>query len=226
MSVSRLYAQTDEGNYWLFGIWAGWARNTAYQGGVTAPGNEDFAGNGPAAGLSVRYMPLFWLGVQLDPIYIQKNYGSKRNITGYTEYNDETSNHFFDAALLLHLGVPIFETGVRVFADIGPYAGYWLYSREKGTAETPSAGGVSYYDEKYVFQEKDNRFDFGLAFGGGVQYDLPIISFFLEWRMYYAFSDLRKKIFDENETPFELPLKMDTWTLYAGVLLNSNIFKR
>ncbi|GMO18524.1 MAG: PorT family protein [Spirochaetaceae bacterium] len=218
-AAGGIYAQSDD-PLWYFGAWGGYAHNSIYQGGVTAPATENEDGHGIAAGLSVRFMPLKWIGARFDPMYVQKNYGSRRIVPNYPEFSDTTTNHFLDGVFLAHFNLPIFETGFSVFANTGAYIGLWLASYEKGSEESPSGIGIYYYDEKYEFQDKDDRFDYGLAFGAGIQYNWSVISLFVEWRMLYALSDLRKK----SETDFYLPLKNDTWTLHIGFLINSGIF--
>ena len=78
---------------------------------------------------------------------------------------------------------------VRGFANIGVYAGCWVDSHLKGTQHNLLSGVTESLDEPYAFYNKrDQRADFGLAGGVGIEYRfLEHWALQVEGRCYYSF---------------------------------------
>jgi hypothetical protein len=211
---------------WYIGVYAGYANNTVYMGGGDKIEyfKEYRAGHGWTIGIPVRYQIFTWLGVQVEPTFITKNY-SMHQTGAHSKLYDEFTNSFVDFPILLHFKLNIMNTGLSLFANGGWFLGVFANAHRRGkalamtSAENP--GDLIYHDynEDYTFDDRyDSRFDGGLLGGLGVQYDLKPVSFYIEWRYNYSLSDLHKQM-QRNQTPY----MNDTWTIHAGVLFNYRI---
>jgi len=222
---------------WYFGVYGGWTYNTLYQGGAEnhRPTQSWEGAGGWTIGLPVRYRIFNWLGVQVEPVFSTKNYSFKQRgsaiiegeTTDFSEFGEnKTTNGFLDFPVMANLSAAVGGTGLSLFVNAGAFLGVWLYGAEKGrqytiTVALPEYGrrdpAVIDYEEDYRFDDRrDNRFDGGLLFGAGLQFDLRAFSFFAEWRYSYSLSDLQKPYQKQNASP-----KMnDTWAIQAGVLFN------
>lgn len=78
---------------------------------------------------------------------------------------------------------------VRGFVNAGVYAGYWLAGHQKGTLFDMFTDRTLRIDTPYAFQaDKDQRWDFGLAGGLGIEYRFhEHWAMHLEGRCYYSF---------------------------------------
>jgi hypothetical protein len=216
-------------NPWYFGISGGFTQNSLYQGGAEKyrPKEKWEGVGGVTIALAARYQIFNWLAVQVEPSYITKNY----KWTGSADDFNNTSNGFIDFPMLVNLsagwgaGTGIF----RVFANVGGFVGLWAHGSEQGATlileNTNAFYGTSStlytYDTAYQFDDtRDNRFDGGLIFGGGIQYDVNAFSVIAEFRYSYSLSDLQKQY---QSVDFS-PQANDTWMITAGVLFNPGIF--
>jgi hypothetical protein len=219
---------------WYFGVYGGGTRNTLYQGGAEnyRPTQEWDSGEGWTAGLIARYQVFNWLGVQVEPAYITKNYATRW--TGIHKFmgKNSTTNGFVEFPLLANLSIGAGDDNarLRLFVNAGFFMGAWVYSREKGVAPVLENAYPGYeqinadtweYDTPYTFDEKrDNRFDGGFLAGFGVQFDLKAFGVFAECRYNYSFSDLQKQYQEHSFAP----QKNDTWSVQAGLLINPGLF--
>jgi hypothetical protein len=218
---------------WYFGISGGWTYNTLYQGGAEKyrPTQTWEGANGWTIALSARYQVFNWLAVQAEPSYITKNHGYKwvGDFAG-SAFNN-TTNGFIDLPLLVNLSAGWGNDAgrIRVFAIAGGFVGFWAHGREQGANPLDPNTNPLYlpsdqfyaYDASYEFDERrDNRFDGGLLFGGGIQYDVNAFSVIAEFRYSYSLSDLQKPY---QSVDFS-PQMNDTWIVQVGVLFNPGIF--
>jgi hypothetical protein len=210
---------------WYFGVYGGYANNTLYQGGAenSRSGKTYESGPGWTIGIPLRFQIFNWLAVQVEPVFITKNYGYSSPLFGGNYFN-QTTNSFVDFPVLVNLSIPLAGiSGLRLFVNGGGFLGYWAASHEYGrsspmeqTAEDPL--GIYYeYDADYTFDERrDSRFDGGLVAGAGVQYEFRWFGVFAEWRYNYSLSDLQKP-YQKQDFP---PLMNDTWTVQLGIMIN------
>ncbi|MBO4500071.1 MAG: PorT family protein [Bacteroidaceae bacterium] len=122
---------------------------------------------GATAGISGQYEINDWLALRADLNWTQKNYRKNRVILSQIDYRYQNN----------YLQLPImasFSTGgerLRGFCNLGIYAGYWLTSWREGSDNNIFSGFNMPFSEKLVFNaESDQRFDFGLAGGIGLEY--------------------------------------------------------
>jgi hypothetical protein len=218
---------------WYFGISGGWTYNTLYMGGAEnyRPTQKWEGANGWTIALSARYQIFNWLAVQAEPSYIAKNYAFKWTGRLEGQAYDNITNGFVELPLLANFsaGWGAGSGRIRVFANAGVFIGVWAHSRGQGVE--PSQGNTYWlygtsdsfftYDTAIEFDERrDNRFDGGLLFGAGVQYDIKAFSVFAECRYSYSLSDLQKKY----QTVDFVPQMNDTWIVQVGVLFNPGIY--
>jgi hypothetical protein len=176
-----------------------------------------------------RYQIFNWLGVQVEPSYITKNYATRWAGDYEGLGKNTTTNGFVEFPLLANLSISLAgndNARLRLFVNTGFFMGAWVYSREKGLVPVredthPFYGTLtetSAYDTLYTFDElRDNRFDAGFLAGFGAQFDfLEAFSVFVEGRYNYAFTDLQKQYQKQTFAP----QKNDTWSIQAGILIN------
>jgi hypothetical protein len=212
-----------------FGLAAGYTNNTLYRGGADLyeATTKWESGHGLTATFVVQYRFFDWLAAQVELGYTQKNFSYKRKLSQMSEVYEYTTNHFLELPLLVHGSFVIGDTGIRIFACAGGFAGFWFAGYRKGVAPTVSINAQTNsapayeFDEWYEFDDRrDNRFEFGLAGGMGVQYDFEVFSIFFDWRFNYGLSDLQKEYYSH----YFIPQKNDTWIIRLGVLITGEIF--
>ena len=163
------------------------------------------------AAIFTQYDFLPWVGVRAEVEASETNYRFYR--TGYfTSTNYITHNTYLKLPVMTQ-----FRFGgekVHGFLNAGVYAGCWLAGRQKGTITDPRNGRVMTINEPYVFnKEKDQRADFGLAGGVGIEY-LPAEhwAIHIEGRCYYSFISRTKPYMIVRDNRYNTTL-----TIQAGV---------
>ncbi len=163
------------------------------------------------AAIFTQYDFLPWVGLRAEVEASEINYRFYR--TGYfTSTNYITHNTYLKLPVMTQ-----FRFGgekVHGFLNAGVYAGCWLAGRQKGTITDPRNGRVMTINEPYVFnKEKDQRADFGLAGGVGIEY-LPAEhwAIHIEGRCYYSFISQTKPYMIVRDNRYNTTL-----TIQAGV---------
>ena len=145
---------------------------------------------GATVGITGQYDVTNWLGVRADLNWMQKNYRHYRERLpiSYRYFND-----YLQLPVMASLSVG--GKKLRGFVNLGVYGGYWLSSHREGY-ET-NIFSVKYYSfsEKVEFDsERDQRWDFGLVGGVGLEY-----CFAKHWaaqveaRCYYSTTSVQKQ---------------------------------
>lgn len=137
-----------------------------------------------------NFMP--WLGLRAEVEASERNYRFYR--TGaYSATDYITHNTYLQLPVMAQFSfgdaVGTRGASLRGFMNIGVYAGCLLAGRQKGTQLSPLDGKAYPIDADYVFnKEKDQRADFGLAGGIGIEYQfLEHWACHVEGRAYYSF---------------------------------------
>ncbi|MDR2468273.1 MAG: PorT family protein [Spirochaetaceae bacterium] len=216
----------DSAYRWNYGISAGYVNNSLYQGGVSYPQTENIAGHAFFVSIPARYRFLDWFAGQAELSYIQKGYGYVRTVPNYPRYNDQTINHFLNCAFLAHVSWPRSDQGLKIYGVGGGFLGFWLAKQERGatpssTVKLPGSADIYHYNYFEDFNDRDNRFEYGLAAGFGVQYHLARFDVYLESRYHHSFSDLQTNYYEERF----VPQKNETWTIHVGVMFNEEVFR-
>ena len=147
---------------------------------------------GWSAALFGQYNFKDWLGLRFELEASERNhrfYRTKTFVgTDYTYHNT-------------YVQLPVMAqfsfggTRVRGFVNTGVYAGFWAASQQKGTLFNSLDNITHPVDEPYIFQsEKDQRADFGLAGGLGLECRVAEHwAIHLEGRCYYSFISSTKQ---------------------------------
>jgi hypothetical protein len=234
---------------WRIGLYAGWARNSLYQGGAENAGRQQQgkAGDGWTLGVSGRYKVFNWLSFQVDVAYITKVYqwdmvnaGPASSDSMYNRYvsgiYQRTTNGFLEFPLLLRLSLPLYisrtrEQSLEFYALTGVSVGAWRCSIRKGRQQRVDNGiqGLTTgyetqadYTDNYSFSnERDNRFEAAYIAGAGVEFSIKAFSVFTEFRYNLGLTDLQKRYVQHGF----VPAMNDTWTLTAGITVNPDYWR-
>ncbi|MBR3564705.1 MAG: PorT family protein [Paludibacteraceae bacterium] len=172
---------------WRVGISGGgdynwYSINTQYQADYHYDGAW-----GWTAAVFGQYDFLPWVGLRAELEASERNYRFYRTAT-FASNDYITRNTYLQLPVLTQ-----FRFGgqkVRGFVNVGIYAGCWLDGKYWGTMTNPIDGkSIDIINQKYNFQkEKDQRADFGLAGGVGIEYQ-PVEHWLvhIEGRCYYSF---------------------------------------
>ena len=106
---------------------------------------------------------------------------------------------------------------VRGFVNAGVYAGYWLAGWQKGTMYDVFSEKTFPLDKAYAFQNtKDQRWDFGLAGGIGVEFRLAENwAMHIEGRCYYSFVSTVKPYMMVKDNRFNTTIGMNVGFAYV-----------
>ena len=105
---------------------------------------------------------------------------------------------------------------VHGFVNIGVYAGYWAGSRMKGEVWNYMADQIEKADQAYEYNKtKDQRADFGLAGGLGLEWKLAEHwAMHVEARCYYSFISTVKQYMDIKDYRFNTTIGMQAGFSY------------
>lgn len=145
---------------------------------------------GPAMGITARYISEKYFkmicGVQIEVNYSQRGWNEK--IEDGTDNTYKRSMSYIEIPLLAHLAFGKDEGhGARFVVNLGPQVGFLLSEKE-------TMGGKWAPDDRYTSnitygKMADNKFDYGLVGGMGVELRTGIGNFILEGRYYFGLSD-------------------------------------
>lgn len=146
---------------------------------------------GPSAGLTARYISEKYFkmicGIQAEINYSQR--GWKENIDDGSGDTYQRTMNYLEIPLLAHLAFGKDQgNGARFIINLGPQIGFLLNEQETRSAswntENRPNGTTGQYG-KFA----DNKFDYGIVGGGGLEIRTGIGHFLLEARYYFGLSD-------------------------------------
>ncbi len=122
----------------------------------------------------MNYAPSEIFGIQVELLYEQKGSAAKDATDQYEEFTVETTDYKW---MLNYLTLPMmakvsFGSGARFFIEAGPYFGYLLSAKMKGTAKfmNPTNPDQNHTDDVDTdIYDSFKKFDFGLVGGIGVK---------------------------------------------------------
>ena len=148
--------------------------------------------NGMAFGVTARYMCEKYFnmmcGIQAEINYTQR--GWKEDIDDGSENTYSRTMNYIEVPLLAHLafGKDALDKGTKFFINMGPQVAFFLNEKEKMSEDWNPAyrpNGVNQQYGKWV----ENKFDYGLLGGLGVELSTKAGHFLLEGRYYYGLAD-------------------------------------
>ena len=136
----------------------------------------------PNAGLLYRFEHKKFTAIQVELNYVNK---------GYIQAEDTARNITENTQRISSIELPLMAQGLVRLGAFRPYltggvvAGYILSrtSQIKGEGE-----------QKYIFDQYDRRFEYGIAGGAGIGVRITTLELQAEWRYTYNFSFLRDPI--------------------------------
>ena len=111
------------------------------------------------------------------------------------DFDDGTSNNYIRR--LNYIEIPLFahvswgkeQKGFQFFLNLGPQFGFLLNGSEEYNGEWETANRPSSIRPLYG-KAIENKFEYGIAGGLGLEYKSKIGNFFIEGRYYYGLSDV------------------------------------
>jgi hypothetical protein len=213
---TTICAENDGNGRLYMGFLGGYTHNHLYTSVGYRPSTAYENKDGFAAGVPIKYVVNDWFCLQTEFSVLQKNY--KWLHTDYYAFDSTPYQNVKNTYLQLPVMTQFSFGGeqLRGFCALGGFAGYWAGSRIKGMALDLNEMEYA-YNEKYAFDKRrDNRIEYGLVFGWGLEYKYEnYCTIVLEGRYYYSTSDLQK-----NYMLGLIPRYNDTYVIQAGVLFN------
>ena len=148
--------------------------------------------NGMAFGLTARYMCEKYFnmmcGIQAEINYTQR--GWKEDIEDGTENTYSRTMNYVEIPLLAHLafGKDALDKGVKFFVNMGPQVAFFLIEKEKMSENWNPSGRPNGVIQQYG-KMVENKFDYGLLGGLGLELSTKAGHFLLEGRYYYGLAD-------------------------------------
>lgn len=147
----------------------------------------------PMAGLTMRYISEKYFtaicGVQLEVNYVSM--GWKEVIEDGTENEYSRDNNYIQVPFLMQMGWGRERGGMKFLFEAGPQLGYSLGTTEHrgGAGEWDPSMRPNHVHHQYD-HDIDNRFDYGITAGLGLEWTNPLGHFLLEGRYYYGLADV------------------------------------
>lgn len=148
---------------------------------------------GAAFGITARYMCEKYFkmmcGIQVELNYSQRGWNELIEDGSMNTYNRVMN--YVEVPLLAHLafGKDSRTRGVKFFLNLGPQFAYFISDKENMGGEewntSMRPNGVIYQYGKEV----ENKLDYGIVAGGGVELSTDIGHFLVEGRYYYGLGD-------------------------------------
>ena len=146
----------------------------------------------PMVGFATRYICEKYFtaicGVQLEVQF--NNLGWKELIEDGSGNTYSRDWYFAEVPILMQMGWGRERRGCKFIFEAGPQFGMYLFGKEhRGGGEWNTShrpNGVTYQYGK----DPDNRFDYGIAAGIGIEFSSPIGHFQLQGRYYYGLADI------------------------------------
>ena len=148
--------------------------------------------NGMAFGLTARYMCEKYFnmmcGIQAEINYTQR--GWKEDIEDGTENTYSRTMNYVEIPLLAHLafGKDALDKGVKFFVNMGPQVAFFLNEKEKMSENWNPSGRPNGVIQQYG-KMVENKFDYGLLGGLGLELSTKAGHFLLDGRYYYGLAD-------------------------------------
>ena len=148
---------------------------------------------GMNGGIFARYTSEKYFGMicaaQVELNFSQK--GWKENFDDGTSNSYSRSVNYLEIPLLAHLSWGKEERGLQFFINLGPQFGFFMGDKEKYEGNWTLEGRPESIRAVYG-KDIENKFDYGITGGAGIELKTKAGSFFIEGRYYYGLSDIYK----------------------------------
>ena len=146
---------------------------------------------GLSGGVTLRYITEKHLGLLAELNYTQRGWTEDFSETEHTDHSYSRTLNYIELPLMTHI---YFGSKVRFVINLGPQLSY-MFS-DKASMNDALSKYIS--DIKEIdpdnpvglqYETIDNKFDYGLLAGAGVEFDTGIGNFILEGRYYFGLGD-------------------------------------
>lgn len=138
--------------------------------------------------ISEKYFKMI-CGAQVEINFSQR--GWDEYYQDYPELSYTRTMNYIEIPFLAHLAFGK-ERGMQFFLNLGPEVAFLLSDSEKMDGDWDgTVGGTNITTEQHG-KKIDNKFDYGIAAGAGVELRTKAGNFLLEGRYYYALADFYK----------------------------------
>lgn len=150
---------------------------------------------GTSMGLTLRYMSEKYFkmmcGVQLEVNYSQRGWDEK--IEDGSENTYSRTMNYVEIPFMAHLafGKDAHNRGLKFFVNLGPQVGLFLSDKEKMSDNWDPSSRPTAVTEQYG-KAVENKFDYGIVGGAGLELSTGIGHFLLEGRYYFGLADFYK----------------------------------
>ena len=146
---------------------------------------------GMNGGISARYTSEKYFSM-ICAAQVEVNFAQRGMIE---DFDDGTSNYY--SRLANYIEIPLFahlswgkeKRGVQFFLNLGPQFGFFLGESEKYKGDWNIGNRPSSIRPLYG-KRIENKFEYGIAGGLGLEYKSSIGNFFIEGRYFYGLSDI------------------------------------
>ena len=148
---------------------------------------------GVSGGLTARYISEKYFkmicGAQLELNFSQ--HGWDEYYQDYPELSYTRTMNYVEIPFLAHLAFGK-ERGMQFFINLGPQIGFLISDSEKQDGDWDGTVGSTNITTEQHGKAIDNKFDYGITAGLGLELRTKAGNFLLEGRYYYALSDFYK----------------------------------
>lgn len=142
-------------------------------------------------GLNIRYTSERYFkmicAAQIEVNFVQR--GLKEDFDDKSKNSYMRTLNYIEIPFFAHLAFGKERRGFQFYLNLGPQIGYMLGSNEKYIGEWSIIHRPLSIQPIYG-KPVDNKFEYGIAGGLGVEYKSKIGNFFIEGRYYYGLSDI------------------------------------
>lgn len=133
--------------------------------------------------ISERYFKMI-CGAQIEINFSQ--HGWDESYDDYPELQYTRKMNYIEIPLLAHLAFGREQRGMQFFIHVGPQVGFFLSDSHTISGNWDDYSGITVEQHDKAVE---NRFDYGIAGGAGVELRTKAGNFIVEGRYYYALSD-------------------------------------
>ncbi|MBQ8501449.1 MAG: PorT family protein [Bacteroides sp.] len=141
-------------------------------------------------GITARYISEKYFkmicGAQLELNFSQR--GWDEYYQDYPDVSYTRTMNYLEIPFLAHLAFGK-EQGMQFFLNLGPQIGFLLSDSEKQSGDWETIESTTNITTEQHGKRIDNKFDYGIAAGMGVELRTKAGNFLLEGRYYYALAD-------------------------------------
>ncbi len=153
--------------------------------------------NGINGGISIRYTSEKYFNM-ICAAQLEVNFSQRGWVEDFDDNTDNGYNrvlNYIEIPFFAHLAFGKEPRGLQFFINLGPQIGFMLSDSEEYKGEWPTESRPQSIRPIYG-KEIDNKFEYGIAGGLGLELKTKAGNFFIEGRYYYGLSD----IFNNSKT--------------------------